>query len=99
MEPLTQSDRTAADNANRRSDPRHAVAGKVRLKFEQPLQKELEVDLLDVSASGFRAKHRQGVLPLGAKAAFRHSEAAGKAQVVWNWVFPDRVETGFVILR
>lgn len=30
---------------------------------------------------------------------FRHAEAAGKARVVWNWMHPVHVETGFVVIR
>ena len=69
------------------------------MKFEDEPVNRVEADLLDVSASGFRAIHRHGALPLGANASFRHPEAAGKARVVWNWMHADHVETGFVILR
>jgi hypothetical protein len=54
---------------------------------------------LDVSTSGFRISHRHGLLALGTDVAFRHLEAAGHARVVWNWVLPDHVETGFVVIR
>jgi len=60
---------------------------------------EVEVDLMDIGASGFRARHRHGLLPLGANAAFRHPEGAGRVRVVWNWMYPDHVETGFVVIR
>ena len=85
--------------ADRRRDPRHAASGKVQLKFENHSRREVEADLMDISASGFHARHRHGSLPLGANAAFRHAEAAGKARVVWNWMYPDHVETGFVVIR
>jgi hypothetical protein len=54
---------------------------------------------MDIGASGFRARHRHGLLPLGANAAFRHPEGAGRVRVVWNWMYPDHVETGFVVIR
>jgi len=85
--------------ADRRRDPRHAASGKVQLKFENHPRREVEADLMDIGASGFRARHRHGSLPLGANTAFRHAEGAGRARVVWNWMYPDHVETGFVIVR
>ena len=73
--------------------------GTVQLKFENESPSEIDVDLLEVGESGFRAYHRHGLLPLGANASFRHSETAGMARVVWNWRHPDYVETGFVVIR
>jgi hypothetical protein len=95
----THSGNIAVNPADRRAEPRRPATGKVQLKFESEPRSEVEADLLDVSASGFRASHQHGALPLGAKAAFRHLEAAGKARVVWNWMSPDHVETGFVVIR
>jgi hypothetical protein len=95
----TQATDATTDPANRRSEPRRDVTGKVQLKFEKEPVGPIEVDLLDLSASGFRVGHRHGLLPLGAKAAFRHPEASGKARVVWNWMHPDHVESGFVVIR
>jgi hypothetical protein len=99
VQTITHSDSLAANPADRRREPRRPASGKMQLKFESEPLSEVEADLMDVSASGFRASHRHGALPLGAKAAFRHPEAAGKARVVWNWMSPDHVETGFVIIR
>jgi hypothetical protein len=99
VQTITHSGNIAANPADRRREPRRPVAGKVQLKFESEPPGEVEVDLMDVSASGFRASHRHGALPLGASAAFRHPEAAGKARVDWNWMHPDHVETGFVVVR
>ena len=84
--------------ADKRCEPRRPASGKVQLRFENG-RDDVEVDLMDISASGFRASHCHGSLPLGANAAFRHPEAAGKARVVWNWMHPDHMETGFVIIR
>jgi hypothetical protein len=99
VQTLGHTDRTQENPANRRREPRRAASGKVQLRFETERPNEVEVDLLDVSASGFRAMHRHGLLPLGANAAFRHPEAAGTARVVWNWMHAEHVETGFVVIR
>jgi len=99
VETFTHFGQTPANPAERRRDVRHAASGKVQLKLDNAPKRELELDLMDVSLSGFRACHRHGLLPLGADAFFRHPEASGKARIVWNWMFPDHVETGFVIVR
>jgi len=99
MQTITHSDRIPVNPAERRREPRRSASGEVHLKFENQPRSEVQVDLMDVSASGFRASHRHGLLPLGANAAFRHREATGVARVVWNWMQPDHVETGFVIIR
>jgi hypothetical protein len=96
---MTHSGGDGGDSADRRQEPRQSASGKVHLKFESGPQNELEVDLLDVSASGFRASHRHGPLPLGANASFRYQGDAGTARVVWNWVHPGHTETGFIIIR
>ena len=99
MQNGTHSGDIATNPADRRREPRRPASGPVQLKFESEPPGEVVLELMDVSASGFRASHRHGALPLGANAAFRHPEAAGKARVVWNWMHADHVETGFVVIR
>ena len=82
----------------RRRDTRRPAAGTVRLHLEDPLPRDLEFELMDVSASGFRAVHQSGALPCGQDVLFRHPDGAGYARVVWNRVLPDHVETGFMVL-
>lgn len=85
--------------AERRREPRRSASGRVQLKFENDALSEVEAELMDVSTSGFRTRHRRGSLPLGATAQFQHPDAAGRARVVWNWMQASHVETGFVIVR
>lgn len=99
MQTNTHSGGITANPADRRREPRRPASGELQLKFESEPRSEVNVDLVDVSASGFRVSHRHGALPLGANASFRYPEAAGKARVVWNWMQADHVETGFVIIR
>ena len=98
VQTITRS-RTPVNPADRRREPRRPASGKVHLRYESEPRCEADVDLLDVSDSGFRASHRHGLLPLGANATFRHPEASGLARVVWNWMHADHVETGFVVIR
>lgn len=90
---------TSTSGADRRREPRRPASGPVCLTLKTPSPHELDAELLDVSTSGFRISHRHGLLALGTDVAFRHLEAAGHARVVWNWVLPDHVETGFVVIR
>jgi len=99
MQTVVHSGTPATNPADRRREPRRPASGRVQLKFENEPPGEVQVELMDVSASGFRASHRHGALPLGTNAAFRHPEAAGTARVVWNWMQPDHDETGFVVIR
>jgi ribosomal protein L35AE/L33A len=98
VETHTHSGRIPANPTDRRRDLRHAASGKVQLRFEGGSPGEVEADLMDISASGFRLRHRHGSLPLGANVAFRHPEAAGKARVVWMDVSRPRGNR-FVIIR
>ena len=83
----------------RRREPRRPASGPVLLALQDSAARQLDAELMDVSDSGFRIRHHHGLLPLGALATFRHPESAGQARVVWNWVLPDHVETGFVVTR
>jgi len=78
---------------------RHPATGTVRLHLEDPLPRDLEMQLMDVSASGFRAAHRSTALSCGQSVRFHHAKGAGSARVAWNLVLPDRVETGFMVVR
>ncbi len=85
--------------ADRRREPRREVSGTVYLKFENESADALELELMDISVSGFRASHHYGILPLGSNAVFRHPEGSGVVRVVWNWMHADHVETGFIVVR
>jgi len=96
---LPNASNTAGNWADRRREPRRPASGPVSLTLKAPVPRELDAELLDVSTSGFRISHCHGLLALGTDVSFRHPEAAGHARVVWNWVLPDHVETGFVVIR
>jgi len=96
---LSGQGNAAVDWTERRREPRRPASGPVRLGLKSPSPQELDAELMDVSTSGFRIRHRYGPLALGSDVVFRHPEAAGHARVVWNWVLPDHVETGFVVIR
>ena len=58
----------------------------------------LEVQLVDVSDSGFRLAHIDTTFFAGQELDFAHPHAVGTARVVWNRILDGRVETGCMIL-
>lgn len=58
----------------------------------------LEVQLVDVSDSGFRLAHKDTTFVAGQELDFTHPHATGTARVMWNRILNGRVETGCMIL-
>jgi hypothetical protein len=83
---------------DRRVERRFVAAGDVLFRFPDPLPCNVTGQLVDCSRSGFRAYHNYPALVSGQLVSFRHSQAEGKAQVVWNRILGEHVETGFVVL-
>jgi hypothetical protein len=86
---------TARPGVERRREERRAASGQVQFQTDAL---RFTGRLADVSASGFRAIHRNSGLCAGQYVRFRHGYAEGVAQVVWNRVMNDSVESGFLIL-
>lgn len=85
-----------SDPREQRREPRRAVKGNVRVSG---VRGEIEGQLVDVSASGFRMAHAESSFEPGQVVEFGHAEAAGKARVIWNRISAGRVETGFFIVE
>ena len=79
-----------------RKEPRRAAKGQVTV--DGPLG-SVAGQLVDVSQSGFRMAHSDATLEPGQVLGFAHTEAAGKARVIWNRIIEQRVETGFLIVE
>ena len=83
----------------KRREARQSAAGPVRLTPRDPsLAKDMQAELQDVSASGFRAKHGCPLFYNGLEVEFAHAGATGRARVVWNRIQGTEVESGFWIL-
>lgn len=93
--PLIPDRRSGRD---RRTAPRQAAAGRVELVFENPTPMAVVGELVDISATGFRARHASSALEPGVEVEYRRSGAAGRARVVWTQVTQDRRVSGFVTL-
>lgn len=81
----------------RRREPRKPASGSVTL---QPDGGNAVVgELLDISASGFRARHADRTLCTGQQLRFEHATARGKARVMWNRIADGNVESGFLLIN
>jgi hypothetical protein len=81
-----------------RREPRRASQGAVMVRFDNPQPFVIHGKLVDVSAGGFRMSHEYRGLDAGSIVEFSHTEAAGRARIVWNRIIDTRVETGFLVL-
>lgn len=85
--------------SEKRREPREDAAGPVTLQPEDPsLGADLKGVLVDVSRSGFRARHGCAAFYTGLEVGFVHNAAIGRARVVWNRIQGREVESGFLIL-
>ncbi len=84
---------------DRRSEARLKASGSVTLRLNEDYQVAFEARLMDVSPSGFRARHDNSELRSGQECDFALPGTRGIAKVVWNRTTPDFIETGFFILR
>jgi hypothetical protein len=82
----------------KRRESRRQVDGLVRVEFSNPRPVNIEGRLMDISASGFRIAHSCKSLATGQVVLFSHSEATGRARVMWNRILDAKVETGFLVI-
>lgn len=82
----------------KRRELRQPAEGPVLVRFADPQPAEIQGQLMDVSASGFRMAHQNQSLQAGQMVEFSHPHAVGEARVMWNRIFDQCVETGFLIV-
>ncbi|MBZ2186047.1 MAG: PilZ domain-containing protein [Bryobacter sp.] len=83
---------------DRRSEARLKASGSVPLRLTGDENLIFEARLLDVSASGFRARHANSALRSGQEVEFSLPSVQGLAKVVWNRTTPEFIESGFFII-
>jgi hypothetical protein len=81
----------------KRREERRAATGRVHVKFTDPEPFEIDGNLMDISTSGFRMSHDCQSLRSGQVVEFSHTEATGRARVMWNRILAGGVESGFLI--
>jgi hypothetical protein len=84
-------------SAEKRSAPRHAASGEVRLRRSQAPANWFRGHLEDIASGGFRARHDCFSLCAGELVAFELEGRYGLARAVWTRISGDRAETGFRI--
>jgi hypothetical protein len=82
----------------RRKEDRKAADAELTLVVDGPFPAEVRGRLVDISGSGFRARHSYPRFEPGQRVRFRHPASEGQARVMWNRILNDRVETGFLVL-
>lgn len=86
------------NDRERRREARESADAELTLVIDDPLPAEVRGRLVDVSRSGFRARHTYLRLAPGQQVQFRSALSQGVARVMWNRIVNDRVETGFLLL-
>ena len=86
------------DAQERRREARESADAELTLVIDDPLPAEVRGRLVDISRSGFRARHMYPRFELGQRVLFRSAVSQGLARVMWNRILDDRVETGFLLL-
>jgi hypothetical protein len=81
----------------KRREERRPANGSVRVQFSNPRIVKIEGRLMDVSSGGFRMSHEYTSLAAGQVVDFAHSEATGRARVMWNRIVERAVESGFLV--
>ena len=92
-EQASPADARARDD--RRVEPREAASGEVHLCQSVTPGTPFLGHLLDIAASGFRARHEQFSLTSGELIDFEFAGNRGVARVVWTRIVENQVETGF----
>jgi len=84
--------------ADRRQAPRRPASGEVRLRQAGLIAPAFAGRLVDMSATGFRARHSCLTLGCGARVAYESERGNGMACAVWTRIVGREAETGFQII-
>ncbi len=85
-------------NRDRRVAVRTPADGAVELSFDFPVPTVIVAELVETSATGFRAVHDSKALEAGLEVSYRGPRASGRARVVWTHVLNGRRVSGFIVL-
>jgi len=85
--------------AERRTEPRQLAAGEVNLRQCYAPDPPFVGHLMDIAATGFRARHERLTLGSGELVDFAFEGHSGVARAIWTRIVNDPVETGFRICQ
>ena len=83
---------------DRRAEPRPRADGRIDLRPEGFTPSLISGQMLDISRTGFRARHTFRGLTSGQMVRYAFGRVEGRARVVWTRIMADHVESGFLIL-
>lgn len=81
-----------------RRGQRSKAVGEISLLFSDSAHLQVKGKLMDQSSDGFRVAHNYCNFECGQEVCYHHGLTRGRAKVVWNRIFGERVETGFLIV-
>jgi hypothetical protein len=84
--------------SDRRGSRRIAASGRVEIWIDHPVPSNVAAELIESSATGFRASHHSTFLEPGLEVRYRTGASSGRARVIWTHVFQDRHVSGFFLL-
>lgn len=85
-------------NRDRRGAPREAASGRIEILFSNPAPVHLEAELVESSATGFRASYQARPLEPGLRVTYRNAGASGEARVIWTHLEEGLRVSGFLVL-
>jgi hypothetical protein len=94
MEPQFIGDRRK--RRDRRDAPRQAEHGDVEISFDIPVPMKIQANLIETSATGFRAAHDSKAIEPGLAVRYKRVGASGEARVIWTQVLEGRRVSGFL---
>jgi hypothetical protein len=84
---------------DRRQADRRPANGPITIWWTECKRLQIEGQLVDASATGFRVAHHFAGLDPGQQVQFRYAGGEGIARTVWTRIAADAVETGFHVLQ
>jgi PilZ domain-containing protein len=86
------------NGAERRNEPRHQASGRIEFAVQVSSRVVFQGELLDLSRSGFRARHERTSLSTGEEVRYSYPGGSGSAKVMWSRILGGKVESGFLVV-
>lgn len=96
MSDLFHADRRK--NRDRRAAVRTVASGHVEISVDIPMPSVIDAELIESSATGFRASHDSNALEPGLNVRFQSPLMSGYARIIWTHVLHGQRVSGFLCL-
>lgn len=81
---------------DRRVAARSLASGRVEILLSDPTPAIVEAEMIESSASGFRAAHDSKALEPGLNVRYQAASGSGSARIIWTHVLQGRRVSGFL---